>query len=35
MPEVVLVPADSRLPPEERQRVKSGDEVPLREERHP
>ncbi|EGI75444.1 AzlC family protein [Hylemonella gracilis ATCC 19624] len=35
LPEVVLVPADSRLPPEERQRIKSGDEVPLREERHP
>jgi predicted branched-subunit amino acid permease len=35
VPEVVLVPADSRLPPEEHERVKSGAEVPLREERHP
>ncbi len=34
-PEVVLVPPDSRLPPEERKRVAAGEEVPLREERHP
>lgn len=34
-PEVVLVPADSALPLEELQRVEAGDEVPLREERHP
>ena len=34
-PEVVLVPADSALPEDELQRVAAGDEVPLREERHP
>jgi predicted branched-subunit amino acid permease len=34
-PEVVLVPPDSALPPQELQRVEAGDEVPLRQERHP
>ena len=33
-PKVLLVPADSPLPPEDRQQVEDGD-VPLREERHP
>ena len=34
-PELVLLPADSVLPPEEREQVEAGDVVPLREERHP
>nr|WP_260420088.1 AzlC family ABC transporter permease [Acidovorax soli] len=34
-PEMLLVPADSVMPPEERQHMKDGDVVPLREERHP
>ncbi|RZJ12514.1 MAG: branched-chain amino acid ABC transporter permease [Acidovorax sp.] len=34
-PTVVLLPADSVLPPEELEHVKAGDVVPLREERHP
>ena len=34
-PELLLVPADSVMPPEEREHVAAGDVVPLREERHP
>ncbi|RZJ61753.1 MAG: branched-chain amino acid ABC transporter permease [Acidovorax sp.] len=34
-PEVMLLPADSVLPPEELEHAKAGDIVPLREERHP
>ena len=34
-PELLLVPADSVMPPEEREHVEAGDVVPLREERHP
>ncbi len=34
-PEMLLVPANSVMPPEERQHMKDGDVVPLREERHP
>lgn len=34
-PEVVLIPPDSRLPPEEKVRVAAGEDVPLREEQHP
>ena len=34
-PDVVLVPSKAALPPEEKRRVAAGDEVPLREERHP
>lgn len=34
-PEMLLVPADSVMPPEERQHMKDGEVVPLREERHP
>ena len=34
-PEVVLVPADEPLPASELRRVEAGEEVPLREERHP
>ena len=34
-PELLLVPADSVMPPEEREHVEAGDLVPLREERHP
>ncbi|GKS76451.1 AzlC family ABC transporter permease [Acidovorax sp. SUPP950] len=34
-PEVLLVPAESVLPPEEKKHVQDGDVVPLREERHP
>lgn len=34
-PEVLLLPANSVLPPEAREHVKAGDVVPLREERHP
>ena len=34
-PELLLVPANSMLPPEERERVEAGDVVALREERHP
>ena len=34
-PALVLLPADSVLPPEEREHVEAGDVVPLREERHP
>lgn len=34
-PELLLVPANSVVPPEEREHVAAGDVVPLREERHP
>jgi predicted branched-subunit amino acid permease len=34
-PELLLVPADSVMPQEERGHVEAGDVVPLREERHP
>ena len=34
-PELLLVPADSVMPPQEREHVEAGDVVPLREERHP
>jgi predicted branched-subunit amino acid permease len=34
-PELVLLPADTALPPGERGQVETGDVVPLREERHP
>ena len=34
-PQLVLLPADSVLPPHEREQVAAGDVVPLREERHP
>ncbi|MFN7152548.1 MAG: AzlC family ABC transporter permease [Acidovorax sp.] len=34
-PELLLVPANSVMPPEEREHVAAGDVVPLREERHP
>ena len=34
-PDLLLVPADSVMPPEEREHVQAGDVVPLREERHP
>ena len=34
-PELLLLPPDSVLPPEEREHVAAGDVVPLREESHP
>ena len=34
-PQVLLVPADSVLPQDERAHVQAGDIVPLREEGHP
>ena len=34
-PELLLVPANEKLPADEKQHVRDGDVVPVREERHP
>ena len=35
LPVTLLVPADEQLPADEKQHVRDGDVVPVREERHP